>query len=99
MRTWEEIIKFDSGLTIGVHCVTLQLNYTTRVALVEITNRGNVYLLAKPNDGDMYSSWSLLEGDKQGPAGKGRNGIIVWGARNPECLARFDNPTAVIKKG
>ena len=98
MRTWEEIIKFDSGLHIGVHCVTMKLQGHERVALVEITNKGKVYLLVKPRNTDMYSSWSLLDGDRQRQAGKGRDGIIVWGARNPEYLARFDNPVKVIEK-
>lgn len=98
MRTWEETLKFDSGLTIGVHCVTLKTKQGERVCLVEITSRGKVYVLAKPNEGDMYSSWSKIEGNSQLDAGKGRNGIIVWGARNPECMARFDNPSKTIER-
>ena len=95
MRTWEQIIKFDSGLSIGVHCVTLKLSGHERVALVEITNKGKVWLLAKPNEGDMYSSWSLLDGDMQT---KGKGAIIVWGVHNPEVMAQFDNPIKTIEK-
>ncbi len=99
MRTWEEVIKFDSGLTIGTHCVTLETNGGhRRNALVEITSRGAVYLLAQPTEGCMYSSWSRVLGDKQTDAGKGRNGVIVWGVRDPALLARFDNPVTVIRK-
>lgn len=99
MRTWEEIIKFDSGLTIGLHCVNLKLTGVERTVLIEITNKGKVYMLVKPNAGDMYSSWSLLDGDKQGSADKKRGlQIVVWGARNPECLAQFDNPVKTIEK-
>jgi len=99
MRTWEEVIKFDSGLTVGVHCVTLETNGGhKRNALVEITNRGAVYLLAEPTEGCMYSSWSRVRGNKQEDAGKGRNGAIVWGARDPAFKARFANPTAVVRR-
>lgn len=97
-RTWEETIKFDSGLSIGVHCVLLQLKNKQRRALVEITNRGKVYLLCEPSEADMYSSWSKVSGDSLEDAGKGRNGVIVWGARDPEIKKQFENPVATIFK-
>lgn len=98
-RTWEETIKFDSGLAIGTHCVVLETNGGhRRNVLVEITNRGAVYLLPEPSKDQMYSSWSRVRGDRQEDAGKGRNGVIVWGARDPELLKRFANPTTTVRK-
>lgn len=97
-RTWEQAIKFDSGLTIGAHCVVLENKGNRRGALVEITSTGAVYLLVKPEAGDMYSSWSKVEGDQLKQAPKGRNGVIVWAARDPAHLERFENPTAIVRK-
>ena len=54
-RTFEEKVKFDSGLPIGVSLVKLVKGQAERLALVEITDRGKVYLIAKPGDGDNVS--------------------------------------------
>lgn len=99
MRTWEQTIKFDSELSVGTHCVNIENNKgEQRTALVEITNRGKVYLLAKPSNADMYTSWSLIEGDSQKDAGRSRNKIYLWGAHDPELMARFENPIKTIRK-
>lgn len=93
-RTIEEIIKFDSGLSIGVHPVTIaRRDGSEYSALVEVKARGAVYLMRKPDEGDMYTSWHRITGNDATPKG----GVIVWGARDPELLKRFDNPVATIR--
>jgi len=97
MRTWEETLKFDSGLTIGTHCVELEhAGGERRTVLVEITKRGRVLMLAKPRATDMYNSWRRVVGDALEHLPK--SSVIVWGARNPDVMRMFDSPTAVVRK-
>lgn len=92
--TLEEKIKFDSGLSIGVHPVTFVLNgVIERRALVEIRPRGAVYMLIEPDESDMYTSWWRIRGDMSSSEG----GTVVWGARDPALRKRFDNPIARIE--
>jgi hypothetical protein len=94
MRTLEEKVKFDSGLTIGTHPVTFVLNGTIeRRALVEIGKRGKVSVLIEPDAEDMYTSWWRLKGDTSVSEG----GTIVWGARDPKLRELFNNPVARIE--
>jgi len=89
------------GLAEGqTHCVTIKSARLerTRRALVEITERGHVYLLAEPQAGDMYSSWSRVDENALKTPPKDRRSLIVWGARDPEVMKRFDNPVAVASK-
>lgn len=93
MRTLEQMIKFDSGLTLGTHPVTIRRRDGSEyAALVDITVRGTVRILPKPGKGDMYTSWHKLKGDTCTQDG----GTIVWGARDPELLRLFDNPVTTI---
>ena len=64
-RTFEEKLMFDSGLPVGVSLGKLVKGQAERLALVEITKRGKVYLVAKPRDGDMYSCWDAVKGNNQ----------------------------------
>lgn len=63
MRTWEQVIKFDSGLTIGRHLVWMTKGASRRKALVDISPRGVVHIFPEPGYGDMYVSWSRLKDD------------------------------------
>lgn len=93
-RTIEQIIKFDSGLSVGMHPVTIvRRDGSEYPALVEIKTRGAVYLIRKPAESDMYTSWHRVTGDAAVPS----RGTIVWGARDPALLKRFDNPVATIR--
>lgn len=93
-RTIEQIIKFDSGLGVGVHPVTIaRRDGSEYPALVEIKARGKIYLIRKPTESDMYTSWYLIRGDLAVPT----LSTIVWGARDPALLQRFDNPVATIR--
>lgn len=95
-RTWEEAIKFDSGLSYGRHCIELEhADGSRRVVLVEITRR-KVLLLAKPRQTDMYSSWMVVKGNALEHDRKLRT--IVWGAHDAALMSAFDNPTAVVRK-
>ena len=91
-RTLEERIKFDAGLTIGVHPVTFQHGERYLRALVAIGARGKVSALIEPDESDMYSSWWQVKGDTTLPKGA----VIVWGARDPELIKQFDSPVATI---
>lgn len=93
MRTIEQIIKFHSGLPIGRTPVTIQRRDGSQYdALVDISPRGIVRILPKPGPGDMYTGWHRVKGDTTKPDG----GVIVWGARDPELMHRFDNPKTVV---
>ena len=93
-RTFEEKVKFDSGLPIGVSLVKLVKGQAERLALVEITDRGKVYLIAKPGDGDMYSCWDAVQGNKLVGI---KGGVVVWGSRDAEYVKQFDgDPVATI---
>ena len=85
-RSLEERLKFDSGLAIGCHLVRLTRAGRAIDALCEIHPRGAVYLLVKPDDGDMYSSWRRVRGDTL----KNNGATIVWGARDPDTMRMFD---------
>lgn len=92
-RTIEQIIKFDSGLNVGITPVTIQRRDGSRYdALVEITLRGVVRLIPKPEPEDMYTGWYRVKGSTWKPV----SGVVVWGARNPEWLRKFDNPVTVV---
>ena len=94
MRTYEEIIKFDSGLKIGTSLVNIECRGHSRKALVEISRRGRVALLFEPRLDEMYTSWRVI---KENKTAKFLN-TIVWGARDPECRKMFDGePVATIK--
>jgi len=89
-RTIEQIIKFDSGLPIGLSAVTVvRRDGSEYVACVEISPRGIVHIVAKPTDSDMYTSWHRVKGDAV-TAGK----VVVWGARDAGHMSIFENPTA-----
>lgn len=94
-RTIEDRIKFDSGLTVGVHLVEFKGCTSYRKVLIEITSRGVVNGLAEPREDDMYAAWDRIKGDKW----CSRPGTVaVWPARNPEFMARFSGePSATIE--
>lgn len=93
LRTIEQLLKFDSGLAIGTTPVTIERRDGSRYdALVDITARGVVRILRKPEAGDMYSSWHRVKGDTVVAEGA----PIVWGVRDHELLQRFCNPVKVI---
>lgn len=85
-RTLEQRIKFDHGLSIGRSLVQFTRGDRAITACVEIRPRGSVYVLVKPKDTDMYTSWSRLRGDN---LSQGDGAIIVWAARNPELMAEL----------
>ena len=97
MRTLEQRLKFDHGLPIGRSLVVLMLanppagrESTPRRALVEVTARGKVSILPKPDDCDMYTGWNRITGDTMKPEGS----IIVWGARDPALMQQFEGEPA-----
>jgi hypothetical protein len=79
-RTAEQIVKFDSRLSIGRHLVTLTNGKVDRLALVEIGKRGAVYVLAKPDETDMYVAFHTMKGNKLEHC-KRYPGVFVWGGR------------------
>lgn len=93
-RTLETRIKFDHGLPLGKSLVQFTLGEKSRLALVEIGQRGEVYYLTKPDEGDMYTSWARVRGDV---TKSGEGAVIVWAARKPEIMALFEGaPVASI---
>lgn len=80
-RTWEQTIKFDSGLTIGRHlCAIQDKNGNTRKVLVDISSRGVVHILPQPAEGDMYLSWSRVKGDSMEHS-KRFTKVYLWAGR------------------
>ena len=93
-RTLEQRLKFDHGLTVGMNLVRFTMDGRERIAVVRIGARGTVTYIVKPTEGDMYSSWSRVRGDK---THVGEGGVIVWAARNPEIMKMFDGePVATV---
>lgn len=88
-RTLQQRIKFDYGLPIGKSLVTFTLGDLARDAMVEICENGRVYMFAKPTPGDIYVSWTRVDGDKTIQAA-GR--LEVWPFRNREFMAQFQGP-------
>lgn len=95
MKTWERLFK--ENLATGTHCITMRLGDRERVALVEITARGTVYMLVKPRSEDMYASWMRVVDNEQ-QYKKKKVDVILWGARDPELMKLFDNPVKTITK-
>lgn len=92
-RTLEQIIKFDSGLSVGRSPVTIQRRDGSMYSvIVEISTKGSVYILPKPERSDMYTGWYRVKGDEV----KLHGGVIVWGARDPELLKKFNDPVTTI---
>lgn len=86
MRTLEQRVKFDHGLTTGQHLVRFTLGERSRLALVRIGARGRVSYLAQPAPEDMYSCWKTVKGD----ACKSDGAVMVWAARSEsELMAQF----------
>lgn len=79
--TWEQVIKFDSGLTIGRHlCAIQDENGNTRKVLVDISSRGVVHILPEPTGRDMYLSWSRVKGDNMEHS-KRFTKVYLWAGR------------------
>lgn len=95
MRTFEEKVKFDSGLSCGQSLILITKGTHERRALVEICPRtGKVYLLPEPDEGDMYTSWLLIKGNH---LVTGVGAVVVWGARDPKYLEKFaGSPAATV---
>lgn len=89
MNTLESRIK--RTLTIGTHRVDLMHDGRTLRTLVEVRPRGAVHIIPKPREDDMYTCWRRLRGDTLGGI---VGAVVVWGARNPECVAQFDGEPA-----
>jgi hypothetical protein len=91
MRTLEQRLKFDSGLTVGIHVVRFTLGERHVDVAVRISTKGKVSYLKKPDEGGMYVTWRNVQGDKVTADGP----VIVWAARtNPELMAIFEQPIA-----
>ena len=84
-RTLEQILKFDSGLSIGMTLVEF-IGPLRKRALVEITSRGLVRTLIMPSEGTMCSGWYRVKGD----VSKADGGVKVWPAKDVEWMARFE---------
>jgi hypothetical protein len=95
MKTLEERIKFNHGLTIGQHLVNFTLGDKSRLALVEIRSSGQVWYFTKPREGDMYTSWTRIRGDN---SSSGNGAIKLWAEKDAELMAKFDGePAATIE--
>ena len=93
-RTLEEKIKFDAGLPIGQSLVAFTLGNRKVLALVEISNRGQVWYFTKPQPGDMYKSWVQVKGNK---SLTGKSAVMVRPENDAQFMARFDGtPVAII---
>ena len=80
-RTWEQAIKFDSGLTVGRHlCAIQDENGNTRKVLIDISPRGVVHILPEPTERDMYLSWSRVVGDSM-ERSKRFTKVYLWAGR------------------
>lgn len=94
MRTLEQRIKFDHGLPIGQSLVKFTHGGAERLALVEISERGQVWYFTKPRPGDMYSPWTRVRGDN---SLSGSGPVVVWAEKDAKFMARFDaEPVATI---
>lgn len=87
-RTLEQRIKFDQGLKIGQSLVRFTLGENSRLALVEIGRRGEVWYFTQPIEGDMYSSWTRVRGDN---SISGSGAVKVWASKDAEFMARFNH--------
>lgn len=86
MRTWEQRLKFDYGLPVGLSLVEMTKGTQTKRVLVEIGKRGKVSILPLPEPHDMYTGWLRVRGDTMTSEG----GIVVWAARKPEFMQQFE---------
>lgn len=95
MRTLEERIKFDHGLPVGQSLVEFTLAERSVLALVEISNRGEVWYFKKPAATDMYAGWVRVHGDK---SHSGKGAVRVWPANDSKFMAKFEGqPAAVVE--
>jgi hypothetical protein len=93
-RTLEDRIKFNHGLRIGQSLVKFTHLEHERIALVEISPRGEVWYFTKPTESEMYASWTRVRGDL---SLSGKGAVVVWPSRNAEFMAKFDgDPAAII---
>ena len=93
-RTLEQILKFDSGLKIGRTIVNASANGMTIRGIVDISPRGIVRLLVKPDEGTMYSSWKRVKGNEQ--IFDKSSDVIVWGVHVPEVMEMFEGDAKVL---
>ena len=93
MKTMEQRLKFDHGLSRGVSLVNVTHKGQTKRALVSISPRGIVRVLVKPEPEDMYTSWRRLRGDAFAEV----ENVVVWAARDASYMAQFDGePVATV---
>ena len=95
-RTLEQRLRCDHHLAVGrVHTVALRKGDRERLALVLIGKRKpyKVEILPKPEPGDMYLSWSRLNGDKLAHSRM----IGCAYVHRDRVLAEFGEPTATIE--
>lgn len=86
-RTLEQRIKFEHSLPIGQSLVKFTLGERERLALVEISPRGYVYYFTRPNEGDMYASWTRVKGDTSHTGG---GAVKVRAYDDAAFMAKFD---------
>lgn len=63
IRTLEQRLKFDFGLTIGDHLVVLQSPFDSHKAIVGIGPKGGVYLTPAPTPQDGWVKRYRVRGD------------------------------------
>ena len=91
-RTWEQRLKFDYGLSVGIHLVELVKDGKSRKVLIEIGKRRAVYGLAEPREGDMYAAWGRIRGN----AWASRTGTVTtWPYENKEFMAQFSGTPVI----
>lgn len=92
--TLEQRFKDGPGLPRGRSLIEVKRGHIRRRAVCDISPRGIVHVLVKPEPDAMYSSWYRVRGDDT----KADRSVLVWGARNPDVMAMFDGaPVACVE--
>lgn len=85
--TWETTLQ---ALGAGSHCVELASSNGRFTALVKVTDKGFVHLFKKPDEGDMYTPWLLVRGDRLEHLAKIE--VELWAYQNAELMRQFEQP-------
>jgi hypothetical protein len=91
--TWETTLQ---QLGPGSHCVEIAGEKGRFIALVKVTDKGFVHLFRKPDEGDMYTSWLLVRGDRLEHLAK--IDVHVWAHQNTELMRQFESPSKTVYK-
>lgn len=69
----------------NIHCVIIAKGERSRRVLVDVRPNKAVWVMAEPEDDDMYTSWCKLKGNEFTDVGA----VVVWAARDASFIAQY----------